>query len=777
MKGLLLAEKPSVMRAIKDVYEKEPNYPDNLDFGAFHGHLMTLYAPEDYNPAWQERKNSSVLPMIPSTFRYKAEDEKSVSKLLKRIKDGHYDYLINACDAGREGELIFWSFYETTGIRLPVKRFWASSTTKPAILKALYDLKDSTLYNGLRQAAKFRAQFDWLVGMNFTRAASNASHFFIPIGRVQSPTLKLIVDREQEIAAFHPQNYFEIKGLFLLNGKKVNFIYLLPPKYKETRFKEKKEAEKIAAETKKIATGIVSAVKDNIKSTDAPTLYSLAELQKDANKYLKFKPEKTLSLAQNLYEEGLLTYPRTESRFLPTDMIPEIKDHLEPLRVVPELAQYVAEIGQMEIDEMLKKNYINDAGITDHHAILPTADIPNWSALSKDEQALYTLVGKQFLAIFMPPYKVALSTILVQFGNFLYQAKGRREIDRGYGILYSTNSKDILLPSCQKGDIVSIDKISVLKSATKPPQRYTPRTILAAMQSAGNNLPDAAMRKLLKESAGLGTSATRADILKKIEDRGFVELNSNTYYATEKGIRAIESVSDRTFCSVVLTAQWEERLQAIEANTYQGDFKQEMEQYIRAETAYLLDNLKPHVLGICPVCGGNLFDFKKSIVCQNHKKEMESSCPFWIPKIIGGYNLTDEDMKRLLDGKDTEEHIIKNKSGKDWNVKFFLDENKFFQVKNLSERKEIGPCPKCGRTVYVGANNFYCKGCLEKNDAGGKLCDWTFPRKIKGTILKDEDVSEMLKGNRTREMSFIWNTGNQGRARLYLKDGILKWEF
>ena len=226
-KGLLLAEKPSVMRAVKEVYDAEKNYPDQLEFGAFHGHLMALKQPEAYAPAWGDRNDPTILPMIPSTFEYVPEDKDSVNKLMEKIKNGHYDFLINACDAGREGELIFWSFYETMGLKIPVKRFWVSSVTKPALKSALYALQPSSLYDGLRQAAKYRAQFDWLVGMNFTRAASIASHRFVPIGRVQSPTLKLIVDRELEIRNFVPQDYYEVSAQISVNSEPaVKFTHL-----------------------------------------------------------------------------------------------------------------------------------------------------------------------------------------------------------------------------------------------------------------------------------------------------------------------------------------------------------------------------------------------------------------------------------------------------------------------------------------------------------------------------------------------------------------------
>lgn len=282
MKGLLLAEKPSVMRAIKEVYQKEQGLPYQLDFGAFHGHLMELKLPGDYDTAWDNRDDVSILPMIPANFSYKVSDKDSVDKLLQKIKSGGYDFLINACDAGREGEHIFWSFYETLGLTHPVKRLWITSVTKPAIKKGLHDLKDSNLYSGMRQAAKYRAQLDWLVGMNFTRASTIAMHRFVTVGRVQSPTLKLIVDREKEIQAFKPEPFYEVKATFSINGQPCDFTYIVSMKPVETRMSNKADADAVVSAVQQAGSGNVAAVKEAVKETNAPTLYSLTELQKDA---------------------------------------------------------------------------------------------------------------------------------------------------------------------------------------------------------------------------------------------------------------------------------------------------------------------------------------------------------------------------------------------------------------------------------------------------------------------------------------------------------------
>jgi len=954
MRGLLIAEKPSVMNAVKAIYEKEaPSLPFELEFAAFHGHLMQLLEPEDYDPSW---KNWSVLPIIPTIFRYKASDTKSVDILTKKIKQGNYDFLVNACDAGREGEHIFWSFYETQKLSLPVKRFWVSSVTAPALKKALFDLKDSSNYDGMRQSAKFRAQLDWLVGMNFTRAATGKKGELTSIGRVQTPVLKLIVDREMLIQSFKPEDFFELKGTFKVRGVEFSAIHIIAPDYKDSRFKLKEDADAIGIAAKSKAPGVVADSKNEIKSIPAPTLYSLTELQKAANRMLKFKPDKTLDIAQKLYEEGLLTYPRTESRFLPTDMIPEISSHITPLASVPELASCAASIGQTEIDRMLKGKYVDDAGITDHHAIIPTDQAPNWASLSKDEQAVYTLVGKAFLAIFLPPYKAASSTILINVGELLFKAKGSMEIDAGYTVLYPKKTKKAdVLPACKKGDKADLVKIAVIKGTTKPPDRYNPDTILSAMKNAGQELPDSAMRSVLREAKGLGTPATRADILVKLEAREYVKVEKNLYYALGRGIHLIKEVGDRPFSSAALTAEWEEKLQAIEKGTFTGDFRRDMENYIKAETSYLLGRISGsygQVVGKCPICGGDIVDRGKNYVCanykkddpnsckvwinkniagyelsekdlqdlltkketetknfvhekkswtaalvldekngtqfkfpecpvvgtcpicggkvrrrgnicicENHKKENPSSCKFWfpdtisgyaltdedlsllfagkqtsvkhfsnkgkewdaalvvdkekgiayrfpaqnivgkcpvcggavvergksyicehnkqdvpgacqfwIPKTIGGYNLTKADIDRLLQKKETEPHTVMTKTRKAWKVSFYISNEGKLELKNQEEKKTVGACPLCGKPVYAAENGFYCSDVSNQ-------CKWSFPRVIKGTPLKDEDVEALLNGQRTRPITFTWKNGNEGKAALSLSGGELHWSF
>ena len=862
MKGLLIAEKPSVMRAIKEVIDVEKI--KDLDCAAFHGHLMGLKEPAEYDPRYKSWHDTSLMPIIPENMEYKAVDEKSVEILLQKIRSGGYGYLVNACDAGREGEHIFWSFYETGGLSLPVKRLWTSSVTKPALKQALANLQDASLYDGMRQAAKYRAQFDWLVGLNFTRAATHQLGELNSIGRVQTPTVKILVDRELEIQNFKAEDFYEVKGVFQINGAEVAAVHLIAPDLKETRFKNQAGAEAIVKDVKVKKLGRVSDVQQETKEVPAATLYSLAELQKAANTMYGFKPDKTLDLAQKLYEAGVLSYPRTESRALPTDMIPELRAHLTPVKAVPDLAQYVDKIGQTEIDNMLKGKYVDDAGITDHHAIIPTDQTPNWAGLSKDEQAIYSLVARSFLAIFMPPYKFSTTTLLIDVGGNIFKAQGKVDLDKGYTVLCpSKKNTEVELPACKAGDQADVSKVNAVKGTTKPPKRYTPRTILAAMQNAGQDLPDSAMRSVLRESAGLGTSATRADVLKKIEDRGYVEVKKNQYYVLPAGMTLIQNIGDRSLASASLTAEWEKKLMDMEKGTYQGNFRAEMEAYVKTETAHILntikgtygkvigkcpccggevkdfgkfyccENRKPNdtsscqvgfnkvllghkmseqdiqdlltgapigpydfvskeqkkfkgqivfvkdtgkldfvhnneSLGKCPVCGGDVIEVGKGYICSRAKRDDPNACHFGIPHTVGGKKISKEDLGILLSGEITGIYEIKTKAGKPWKVKFKMNAEHRLDIIDAEEKKEVGKCPRCHSAVIGTPTNFYCSG---------KECDWSFSRRIKGANLTDKDMQDLLNGQRTREITFVWRNGERGMAKLYLQGETLQWDF
>ena len=777
MRGLLIAEKPSVMQAIQAVYNQMQGYPDSLEFAAFHGHLMGLKEPHEIDAGWGSPWSAEQLPMFPRIFEYKVVDKPSADKLYKKIENGGYDFLINACDAGREGELIFWTFYETYKLSLPVKRYWASSNVQRAIASALQGLLPSNYFDGLREAAKRRAQIDWLVGMNFSRAASLSTEMTVAIGRVQTPTLRMVVDRELEIQNFKAEEFWEVKAQFeTQKGELLDTLNLIAPEFKESKYRTQQDAVSIQHSLKK--TGKIVRVKKEQREAIAPTLFSLAELQKSANLAYKMTPDRTLEVAQKLYESGYITYPRTDSRYLPVDMVPELQDHLKALYSIPDIGLFAQAVTQEDIARVVAgKVYIDDCKIADHHAIIPTEDAPPWQALSNDEKKLYLLTAKQFVAIFMGPYKADTTAVLVQVGKNLFRCDGIVVTDKGYVQLYRAKRENIILPDIAEGDIVILKDTAITSGWSKAPARYTPRTLIAAMQNAGKSLSDTNQRSILKEAVGLGTSATRAKILSDMIGRGYLELSSNQYRPSNYAIRLIQLFRTRNFCSPELTAIWEEKLKKIEECSYAGNIEPEIIEYIKEETDALLSNqtsLKEYrytQVGVCPLCGGRVLQKKSYYVCEHYKAEIDP-CAFIAPQEIMGCRLSRKDITQLLEGKPTESKKLRKKDGSIVEHQLILDDKKRISFYHAPQKTGgLGRCPLCEGIVQEGKEYYVCS----RRSCG---CSFVQAKTIMGAKLEPEDMKALLEGKATRSMKFTWRSGKQGFAALKLQaDGKTEWIF
>lgn len=790
LKYLLLAEKPSVMRDIKEVYEKHrKDYPFQLDFGAFHGHLMALAKPADYDPKFK-KWDVKDLPIMPNQFIYKEADPQSCKKLMAKIKAGNYDALINACDAGREGEHIFFSFYEAHNLTLDVLRFWASDTTEETIRKTLNNLVPAAQYDGLRQSAKFRAQLDWLAGINFSRAVTLRTNKKANIGRVVSPTLRIIVDREREIKNFVPKAFYEVYGKFSSASGDYFGSYLIPPDHKQTRFSKKDDAEAVIRGLGK--AGTIQDVRSTQKSIKAPTLYSLTELQKDGARQHGYSADKTEAIAQSLYEKRLTTYPRTESRFLPTAMVPELMDHLKPLLATP-LKQYASQITQARITQVTKtKDYVDNAKITDHHAIIPTKDsCKDFSKLTSDEQNIYLLICKRFLAIFMDPYVVKNTTMITNVGGALFKTTGKVEVSKGYGVLYASKAKDTILPPLKKGDPVTVSATKLKEGQTTPPDRFNTATLLEAMQNAGNFVSSDESRKILRETAGLGTTATRKDILQKLEQTGMCTVKKTVFYPTDFGCSLIDAVGDRMICSPQMTADWEQKLRDVENGTYKGRFDQDLRTYVEEETRDILDKVSTdlgaydrEVIGNCPKCGAPVIEGKSYYLCSHYK----NPCDFLIPKERIGAKISKKDAIQLLSGKKTAAKKMTTQSGKTITDSFSLnDEFKVvptFALKGsissddddvdpskIKDIKSLGTCPACGGKIYETQRFFICTNRTQGN------CNWSMSKQIRSANISAEDVQDLLSGKTTKPHKFVWASGKSGMAQMKLDGTKLSFVF
>lgn len=786
MRMLVLAEKPSVARQIASIV-KRAKLPDDIDVDSFHGHLMKLPDPDYYDPALKQWSLDS-LPIIPDNFVYVEDDKKSCARLMQKIKAGKYDYLVNACDAGREGDLIFYSFYWGHNLKIPVLRFWTSSSTDKAMEAALGNLMPASNFNGYTQSAVYRARFDWLLGMNMSRAVTLKTGTQVNVGSVMTPTLAMIVNRELTIRNFKPEPFYEVQSTFLTSkGEAYQGTYLVPPDHKKTRLDKKSDAETVVKRLTPGVTGKIIDVQTKRVSTKAPTLYSLLELQKDGSKYFGYKANRTLEIAQALYEtHKLITYPRSESRFLPTDLVPEIMDHIKPLYNIPELAQYAKNLAPAHIKKVLStKDYVDDAKLTDHHAIIPTDEKPVLTNLSKDERNIYILVCKRFLSIFMDPYVVDKTVMITDVGGDWYKSSGKIEIEKGFGKLYAASGKDVILPNVTKGDDVSVKSGKLLEKETTPPNRYTTETILDAMQNAGNQLSDAALRKVMRESAGLGTSATRAAILEKLEKLGMVQVKKSTYYPTDFGIDVIDALKGKDVCSPELRAKWEQDFKTMEdTNKVEPNFQDKINAYIVHETEqvvktlnYDLTKYRAGMVGKCPKCGKPVLKVKSFFLCQDYKK----SCDFFIPPDVMGATLTDDDAKDLLEGNVTDDKHLTTKAGKTLVCGLVLDEFKVkpaFAVATTNQasgpmkksNKIVGKCPACGGDMYETGRFFTCA-----NRSTG--CQFVISKSILGATVTAADAKALLSGKSSSKKTFQWKNGKSGTAKLRLNGTKLDFEF
>ena len=438
-KALLIAEKPSLMRDIEKVYNKM-NLPFTIDFASFVGHVVELKEPHEYKSEWK-KWNLDLLPMMPSRyeFRIKKSAFTVYKKIEQQLKMNHYDFIINACDAGMEGENIFYSFYKKVNCTLPVKRFWTSQTTDGAIRNALTNLIDEHDPNikNLRNAAMYRTIFDWLVGLNLTRAATIKGGRTIKVGRVMTPTLAIVVQRELDIRNFVAQPYFQLE-LDVGDFKALWF----DAKTKQNQLPTRQLAEQIQASLTNEA--VVESLQTERKTISAPSLHSLLELQKEANKFYGITSSETLKIAQSLYEKKLITYPRTESKHLPTEFAHTIEAHLQAVASIPQYEQLVHSILQSKEDvQRVKhmKKYVDDKKLTDHHAITITDVKLGRKKLSPAEEKIYHLIIKRLLAIFMKPYVLDKTAVILNCGNEKFKANGNVVIDAGYTVLYNAHKK------------------------------------------------------------------------------------------------------------------------------------------------------------------------------------------------------------------------------------------------------------------------------------------------------------------------------------------------
>lgn len=684
MKKLVITEKPSVAREIARVLGCT-NKKDGAIYGTNYivtwalGHLVTLATPEELDKKWAVWKLED-LPMIPEKFETRVikEVSKQYSVVKNLLKSNEVSELIVATDAGREGELVARWIINKVGFKKPIKRLWISSMTDKAIIDGFKNLKDAKNYDNLYYSAESRAIADWLVGLNVTRALTCKYNAQLSAGRVQTPTLAMIVEREEEISKFKPVEYYNI----YIKVKGIDFIYTV--NNVGAKIFDKEKVDQILSHIKGKVAKVIN-IEESIKKEYPPLLYDLTSLQQDANRLYALSAKTTLDIIQKLYEEHkVLTYPRTDSKYLTIDMYDTIKERLKAINS-NEFIKYAKMLLNSNIEK--SKRVFDNSKVSDHHAIIITEVSPKLYDLNINEKRIYDLVVKRFLSAFMKEHIYNHQKIIIDIDGYKFMATGNTDIEKGFKELYKNNElgDEIIpqIPKFNKGESFNTFGTSIKKDLTKAPDRYTEATLLASMEHPGKFVSNATLKNVLEQVSGIGTPATRADIIEKIFNAGYVELRGRSIYPTEKGKQLIKLVP-ANLKSPALTAEWELRLLQIEkGNDKKADFinamientKELINEVNKTNITYHHDNATKQK---CPNCGKILLEvsnkFGKSLVCSDkscgYKKNISKNTNFMCPNC----------KKKLQEIISNEKSILICKCG--------FKENKESFIKKLGSKKD-----------------------------------------------------------------------------------------
>ena len=634
-KTLVLAEKPSVARELARVLGCKKSSEGFLEGERYIvtwalGHLVELAPPEDYDKAWA-KWDLLTLPMLPDRMKtvvipQSGRQFRAVQSLMRR---GDVSDLVIATDAGREGELVARWIMEKAGWKKPAKRLWISSQTDKAIKEGFAHLRPAADYDNLYHSARARSVADWVVGLNVTRALTCKYNAQLSAGRVQTPTLALIVDREEEIRKFQPKEFFTV------SVKLPSFTATWRDKDGQARIFNREQAEALVARLSG-KTALVTEIKRTWKQTPPPAAYDLTELQRDANKKYAYSAKETLSVMQNLYEaHKILTYPRTDSRYISDDVVPTLPERLRSVMI----DEYAPLARQIMTRRPLQTRYlVNNAKVSDHHAIIPTEEQVELWRLSGPERNIFDLVARRFLAVLLPPFEYEEVSLKLTIDGESFHAKGKFVKELGWKAAYDRSfdleeedgeeEQEQSLPELKQGDKLTVQSVRINSGKTAPPKRYTEATLLTAMEHPAAQVKDRDQSKILEETGGLGTPATRADIIEKLFSAFYIERRGKELVPTSKGIQVV-GLAPADLRSASLTAKWEKRLGDIAQGKEQEDaFVGEMKGYashlvaeVKASDAtYTHDNVTREK---CPDCGKFLLSVKgkrgKLLVCPDRE--------------------------------------------------------------------------------------------------------------------------------------------------------------
>lgn len=767
-----IAEKPSVAKEIaqvigakdrKDGYFEGNGYQVTWTFG----HFCTLYPPEDYKPHWK-RWDLNTLPMLPERFETKIMDDGGVKKQFNVIKGllDKAELVVNCGDAGQEGELIQRWVIKQAKYEGEVQRLWISSLTTEAIKSGFTQLKPAEEFDNLYYAGSSRAIGDWLLGMNATRLYTLKYGGFkqvLSIGRVQTPTLAMLVNRHYEIENFKPTPYWELQTHY--RDTKFNST--------EGKFQQKEDGEKLLHQISGKELQITEIEKKEGKEY-APKLFDLTALQVFCNNKFGFTAEATLKLVQGLYEMKVVTYPRVDTTFLPNDMYPKVPGILKGLT---QYASFTEPILGQKIRKSAK--VFNDKKVTDHHAIIPTGEE---KPLNADQRKVYDIIVRRFLAVFYPDCKVAKTQVSAEVEEVKFVAKGKEILEEGWRVLFPKEKKkkddddsddenkdddDNILPSFEQGE-QGPHAPSFIEKTTKPPKFYTEASLLRAMETAGKQVEDDELRDLMK-SNGIGRPSTRANIIETLFKRKYTQRRKKQVIPTPMGIQLIDTIQNELLKSAELTGHWEKQLKEIEDGAFSArDFIINMKKMVdhlvyevrmetgkpRLQTAAEAKVKKPAakkktglVGKTCPKCNkGTILKGQSAYGCSGWKE----GCDLRLPLVFMEKKLTENQLKRLVEKKATTKIKGFVLDGEKVEGILKLTDNFDIKFENKSSKppkpaNEMPPCPKCGKGTVIRGQTAY--GC-DQWKAG---CDFRFSfdeikTKANGRPLSKELVLEILNG-------------------------------
>jgi DNA topoisomerase III len=790
-KALIIAEKPSVANDIARAlggFKKHDDYfeSDNYVLSSAIGHLVEIAAPEEYDVK-RGKWSFANLPVIPPHFDLNpiAKTEARLKLLTRLIKRKDVDQLINACDAGREGELIFRLIAQHAKAKQPVQRLWLQSMTQGAIRDGFEHLKSDAQMNPLADAAKSRSEADWLIGINGTRAmtafnSKGGGFFLTTVGRVQTPTLSIVVEREEKIKQFVPRDYWEVQAEFVAAAGMYPGRWFDPkfkrtdddPHQRDSRLWGKTAADSIVAACRGKSGTVTEESKPS--TSMAPGLFDLTTLQREANGRFGFSAKNTLGLAQALYERHkVLTYPRTDSRHLPEDYVDTVKETLQMLKGSNNYHQSASMVLKSQWVKPNKRIFDNSK-ISDHFAIIPTLEAPK--NLSEPEQKLYDLVVKRFLAVFFPPAEFLVTTRITEVSGHQFKTEGKVLVAPGWLQVYGKEAQDddANLVAVAVGEKPLTEKVEAVGLVTKPPARYTEATLLSAMEGAGKLMDDDDLREAMA-GKGLGTPATRAAIIEGLLYEKYMVREGRELIPTAKAFQLmtlLRGLDVTELTAPELTGEWEHKLALMEKGKMSREaFMREIAQMtqiiVKRAKEYDSDTIPGDYATLktpCPHCAGKIRENYRRFACVGEKTPTDTGCGFSISKIPGGRQFELSEVEELLQKSEIGPlqgfrskmgrpfaailKIVPDDETKNLKLEFDFgqsndDENS--EPVDFTGQQALGSCPKCGGAIYEMGLSYVCENAINPP----KSCDFKTGKIILQQEVGSDQIKKLLETGKT----------------------------